>query len=1132
MTEDLRARDAQARALALDPERSFIVQAPAGSGKTELLTQRYLVLLARVEHPEEIVAITFTNKAAGEMRARLLAALRAAPGEPPAAAHKRLTWELARRALARDAERGWRLTDNPRRLRVRTIDALCAALARRRPLTAGFGAPPSVLEDARELYLEAARNTIALLESGERWSVPVERLLRHLDNDLAAIEELIAGMLARRDQWLRHLAGGAGDARLARPVLEAALANVIHDALADLAAAVPPAEADELVALASHAGTNLAHAAAASELIACAGLAALPGKALADLAAWRGIAQLLLTQDGQWRSRIDKGIGFPGDGANAAHKAGQKAMKERAASLIGRCARNEPLRVRLHALRSLPSPAYDEGQWSVLAALAEVLPLAAAQLTLVFRARGKVDFAAVAHGALEALGSEGAPSELALALDYRIRHILVDEFQDTSLSQYELLARLTAGWAPGDGRTLFTVGDPMQSIYRFREAEVGLYLRARREGIGDMVLEPLTLAVNFRSQQGVVDWVNAAFAKVLPAVEDMSFGAVPHVEAIAHHPPAEGAAVTVHPFFAHEAAAEARQVVSQVQAARTRNPGGSIAILVRARGHLDEIIPALREAAIPFTALDIEPLGHRPVVQDLLALTRALMHPADRIAWFAVLRAPWCGLTLADLEALVAAQPAAALCDLIEDESGRARLSGAAQARVARVAGVLAAARRHRQRRGLRRTVEGVWVALGGPACVSAADLEDADEFLSLVEELEEGGALTDTSVLPGRLGNLYARAQAVSGGNVVQIMTVHKAKGLEFDSVIVPGLGRAPRSTEKQLLLWAERARTHAAADLLLAPVRATGGDEDPIYRYLRRLDAERGRYEDGRLLYVAATRARQCLHLLGHTTLDEDGELRDPAATSLLKSLWPAVAEDFARALPPAQAPRAVASGVRAEQEFHRLPVDWRPPAVPPAVTESPSAPPAVAEQAIEFEWVGEVARHVGTVVHRYLLRIAREGAARWSETRIEEQAPAITRALGELGVPGDELGAAAARVTQALGGALADPRGRWLLDSRHRDARAEYALSGELEGRIVNVILDRTFVDEQGVRWIVDYKTSSHAGAGLDEFLDREVGRYREQLERYARLFSGFGGRGPVRLGLYFPLLQGWREWPAPG
>src|SRR5512140_3404459 len=122
----LRAADREARAAALDPARSFIVQAPAGSGKTELLIQRYLRLLATVDQPEEVVAMTFTRKAAGEMRERVLAALAGAELPAPEAEHARLTWTLAKALAAHAARLGWELDAHPSRLAIQTIDAWCA----------------------------------------------------------------------------------------------------------------------------------------------------------------------------------------------------------------------------------------------------------------------------------------------------------------------------------------------------------------------------------------------------------------------------------------------------------------------------------------------------------------------------------------------------------------------------------------------------------------------------------------------------------------------------------------------------------------------------------------------------------------------------------------------------------------------------------------------------------------------------------------------------------------------------------------------------------------------------------------------------------------------------------------------
>ena len=505
--------DADQRSQALDAGRSFIVQAPAGSGKTGLLIQRFLVLLARVSKPEEVVAITFTRKAAGEMRSRVLAALRAArEGLAPESAHEARTIDLAAAVLKRDASERWGLEANPNRLQVQTIDSLCVGLAGRLPLLSRLGPAPQIQEDASALYREAARETLALLEE-DGYTEQVAALLWHVDNDVAVAEGLLAGLLAKRDQWWRHLRGGAQ-----RAELEQALANLIRERMEQAREAVPEVFAESILAAVRYAAANVSRTVPSSALAACAALQALPGAELDDLALWRGIAELFLTSTGTLRKALNKRSGFlPAGEVVGAEREQRKQAKEQAEELLENLVAHQDFVAALHEIRLLPPATYDERQWAFIEALSALLPIALAQLDLTFRRRGAVDFVALTLAAIEALGEPEAPTDLALALDYRIQHLLIDEFQDTSLSQFELLLRLTAGWQPGDGRTVFAVGDPMQSIYRFREAEVGLFLRAWHAGLGSVPLEPLALSVNFRAQAGLVEWVNDVFARVLPA---------------------------------------------------------------------------------------------------------------------------------------------------------------------------------------------------------------------------------------------------------------------------------------------------------------------------------------------------------------------------------------------------------------------------------------------------------------------------------------------------------------------------------------------------------------------------------------------------------------------------------------
>jgi ATP-dependent helicase/nuclease subunit A len=183
--------------------------------------------------------------------------------------------------------------------------------------------------------------------------------------------------------------------------------------------------------------------------------------------------------------------------------------------------------------------------------------------------------------------------------------------------------------------------------------------------------------------------------------------------------------------------------------------------------------------------------------------------------------------------------------------------------------------------------------------------------------------------------------------------------------------------------------------------------------------------------------------------------------------------------------------------------------------------------------FDWVSQVSRHVGTLVHRELDRLCRPGMQASPETLRSARARLLAE-LAELGVPPDRCAAACERVMAAMERTLTDERGRWLLgiDGGIREAASELALSGVVEGQILEGVIDRTFLDESGQRWIVDFKTSAHEGGGLDAFLDEEVVRYRPQLERYARLMRAYRPGEKVRAALYFPVLRQWREVPVTG
>jgi len=1044
--------DSAARLRALDVSQSFIVQAPAGSGKTELLIQRYLKLLETVPTPDAVVAITFTRKAAGEMRSRVVSALRnARKGVEPEAEHERLTFQIARDVLEHERRLEWNLLQNPARLRIETIDALCAAITRRMPWLSRFGAMPEIVEKAQGLYREAARNTLGHLEDGNE---ALGDLLLHLDNDFQRAMQLIAQMLEKRDQWLRHTGASL------RKDVEAALQRLILKELEQLRRAFDNAVAVEI----------------------------LPEARLEHLERWRELTELLLTKKGELRQKVD---------------ARWEALRGEDA-IIKRLAR----------VRDLPLPQFAETQWHAVEAAVSVLTLAAAELQLVFREQAQVDFAELSIRASAALGRVDAPEDLALALGQKIQHLLVDEFQDTSQSQFELIEKLTVGWEPGDGRTLFLVGDPMQSIYRFRQADVSLFLKARMEGIGAVQLEPLVLSVNFRSRPEIVDWVNRTFEAILPASDEIESGAVAYSRGVAGSTGVDSQ-IGMHSFT--HVREEADRVIELIR----MHADGSVAVLVRSRTHLIEIVRALERHRIAFQAIEIDQLGERQVVEDLMALTFALLHAADRVSWLAILRAPWCGLTLSDLHALASADRDATIWDLLQRQTAalsQASMTEDGRARIQRILPVMEQALAERGRRPLRDWVEAAWLQLGGPACVeNEAALEDAAAYFDLLDGLAEGADLADFEWFREQVNGLFAPPDAAAGDRL-QVMTIHKAKGLEFDTVILPGLGELTRSDDQSLLLGVEH-----GGELLLAPISESGGDDDPIYRYLSHIERRKAEQEVGRLLYVAVTRARRNLHLLASISEKSDGTRAEPKSNSFLKLLWPAVADQFANPVR-----RGEACEVPKARTVRRLPAQWRVPLAPPAVVWDRPEIEREQQPDAAFEWASDRSRFAGDALHGFLQRIAREGLDAWDEKAVLSRRGAYRAVLANLGVPPADLRWAVERVEAGLARTLSDPRGRWCLE-HHADEASELPIAGWIGGKLWEAVIDRTFIDESGVRWIIDYKTSEPTREDMENFLEAEKERYREQLERYARLMA-LGDDRPIRLGLYFPLLGAWLEWGA--
>jgi len=961
--------DQREREEALTPDRSYIVQAPAGSGKTGLLVQRYLRLLAVVKRPESIVAMTFTRKAAAEMKERIFESLqKASKPASDSEGFEQRTRELAAEALAADRANDWNLLQDPARLQIQTIDSLCASLVRQMPIVSESGGFGGVIEDAYQLYRLATRRMLQrLTEAQDESRFLFSRAALHFDNDIVRLELQIADMLAKRDQWQFN--------------------------------------------------------------------------------------------------RIDFDSELAID------------------------------------FRSL-------------------LALAAEELREVFRQHSAVDFTEVTRAAITALGKPEAPSDLLYALDYRIEHLLVDEFQDTSKAQFNLLEALTGQWSNGDGRTLFLVGDPVQSIYRFRGAEVGLFLQTwDSKRLGSVSLKPLALSMNFRSRPEIVDWTQSNLAHVL-SEDNVDAGAVKLRPTVASTD-STGEGPKLMPLLDDQSGAEEARLI--VELAQKYSKRGEVAILLRSRTHVGGFLPALRNAGIDYEAVEIDLLKDQQHILDLLSLIRALSHLADRISWLACLRAPWCGLTLADLAALAEHEPRKTIFDLVSDPDVIVTLSVDGRFRAVRFQEIMSATLAKVGRLELRDLLEQTWIALGGPTILTRPNQrEDAETFFKLISSFEEGGTIRDFSLLSSQLERLYAKPS--SSGAAVKVMTIHEAKGLEFDTVILPKLGSPPKQDDAELLIWTEKLEHDGTMNLEVV-AQPQKGEDDADYKRVRDELKIKTRHEAKRLFYVACTRARNHLFLIGSVKRKKGGGCCKAAETTFLGMIWPHVSDKFeslARRVQPTQANLFSLENASPVNVLRRLPVSWRASKPAPSVEWHSNLHQGIASaRKITYEWVSGTGRHVGTVVHE-ILRHAANGPA----TDYAPSESTVKSELRRMGVSESELTTATHRVIRAVNNSFGSERGRWIFGA-HREVRSEWPVGGLVGNRLISGTIDRAFYDEVGRLWIIDFKTSEHQGANLNRFLDEEQRRYRNQLESYATLVHNLTS-GPVWLGLYFPLLDAWREW----
>ena len=1107
--------DGEQRAQATDPYSSFIVQAPAGSGKTEILTQRYLRLLSTVKEPEQIIALTFTRKAASEMRERIIIALQDASSSKKAeTAHQQMTLNFAEQALKQSERYQWSILQQPNRLRVSTIDSLCQSINHAIPLLEQQISYAQISEKPQSHYLDAARQCIEFAIETPEYQEAIRLLLLHVDNKQEHLLTLFIQLLAQRDQWISALLHARTQEKAD---FEKALVFIEKHELARFKSSLPWELAQEVVRL-------------------CKELALIennPESPRYPLINWNEFNQAnqeianslccaLLGSDQNFRKSFDHHVGLKSDACPAVQ---YRRLKEESIELLIKLSEYPDFLPALLQVAKLPKPEYDPEQWEVLQALFTLLPILVSHLHLIFSEQNQVDFTAISQQALKALGAEDNPTELALYLDNAIHHLLVDEFQDTSITQFELLTQLVQGWQEGDGKTLFIVGDPMQSIYRFRQAEVGLFFRAKTKGIGSVVLKSLELQCNFRSTPTIVNWVNTQFSRVFPSNFDIESGAVSFHPSV--HVLKDESLSAIHAIECSDREQEAEFLIQQIKHELNSNPEQSIALLVRSRSQLPAIIHLLREQEIPYQGTDIDLLAHLIHLRDVWSLTQALLMPGNRLAWLSALRSPYCGLALNEVHLIAQHNKKRSIYSALLQLNKIEGLSDEARTRAQFFTEVMHEALSQRCQVHLSDWISKTLKKLHIDLILNPNQMSDLEQYWTLLDRYEQQGRLANIDEFLLELNSLYSQQ---SNSARLQIMTIHKSKGLEFDTVFLPSLGSQANRRDNPLLRWLKLPTQTQENLLLISPIKAAHQEHCALYDYLSDLDEEKSSYESQRLLYVAVTRAKSRLYLSDSSSKSSKKSFR-----SLLKDQpFSAHQDEDTKAESTQKVPKLTKIPLAFHQENNNT---INTPMNKVSANLSLGTP-----------------RLIGIVTHKLLQWICDYHPQSLTEIPWEF----ADTEFKKLGFSQELREAAIASIKIQISQFFSDPIGIWIR-AKHENEHNEYELLIERQNHLLTRIIDRTFeapkpmewptssnnhsksphppyrapsphvwgegnneggyLEETNQLWIIDFKTGK-------EDLDAKK-KHQQQLNEYGTYLSKISSL-PIRCGLYYLTNNHWIHW----
>ena len=1088
----MHTNDHNHRTQAINVKKSYIIQAPAGSGKTELLTQRILNLLANsVNKPEEILAITFTKKAAHEMHERVHNALLDAKNkfDSPTDAHKLLTWNLSKKVLKKNQSKQWNLLDNPKRLKVSTIDSFCQTIVKSIPILSEMTQNPEVTEDGKLLYESCIKQLLTDTNPQSPWMSSLKNIMENVvNNNIESFIRLLCTMLEKREQWMPLLLNN--DIPNIKNILNENFTYFINEQLQIIHNEFQLLEIKQWEELISFSQYHLTKKQQKIHL----------SNSVDTLNNWQLLIKIAFTssQAISLRKRVDKRLGFPSK--TDSHKDEREnniEMKSKWKIAINNLEKNSLICEKLKFINGLNKIEYSKNEWETLNDICVILKVACQYLQITFAEKNTIDFNQIQLSTISALGNSNMINDISLYLDYKLKHILIDEFQDTSITQFKIIKQLTKEWIPNDGNTLFLVGDPMQSIYRFRQAEVQRFIEVKNHGIGNIKPKPLTLTSNFRSSATIINWINATFSKVLPTIENQHLGAIRYTQSdsIKNY---TNSYVRQH--LSQSDSQEAKLIIDEIKKIMPYKHE-KIAIIAKTRKDLKAIINELNINKIPFSETDIQDLSQLEIIKDLTALTLSLICTHDGLSWAELLHSKIFGLNMDQIEKIISVDLNKSIYDNIEKliELQSPIVNWQIETLITYYQSFFL----NERPPSLSKVIYRLWCDLNGPQIHKGA-ISHLERFFIILDNYTPNGLLKERQVFLNKLENLKAEANI---DHDINIMTLHKSKGLEFDTVFLIGLNKNRNTDKDELLKYDSFIFQQSKHKILLAPkVKST--ESNCFYELIKKTNNKRSFLEEQRLLYVATTRAKKRLIL--SASLNDKTE---PESSSLLNHIWSQTKQGWII---------HDADKITDNVELKRMYFSPKTTIVRTRTTiikpykqnllnmESNLPSPYTTKSFIE--------REIGKMVHRIL--------ENYTVDHIQNKHLVLTKFLDKFKPNISTQKHIENILTKLYNNLKQDEMAKWIFKNRKVSFKELVTHKLSYNGKLIEKIIDYTFV-ENNICWVIDFKTSTPSdNESLSEFLIKEEQLYCQQLNNYKFIMQK-KLQLSTKIALYFPIIPYFHE-----